>query len=134
MQTVLIINREDNNANAIIGSDLYVGDDIIPSKNSSCNALPTSSGAYSCAGKIGKYLGLYKKATLASSALNICQIRAYSNPANEFGSFLYFKSDPNGCEDQSNLIMKNEPILSYMCKMSVKPNQSGLAYFNIVFD
>ncbi len=65
VQTVLIINREEFNAvdDRIIGSDFYVGDSSLPFNNTPCNVLPTKSGAYSCGGKIGRYLGLYKGAS-----------------------------------------------------------------------
>jgi hypothetical protein len=55
VQDVMIINREDNAITAarIVGSDLYVGDSSLPQNNSKCNAMPQSSGVYSCGGKIG---------------------------------------------------------------------------------
>jgi hypothetical protein len=60
--TVIINNRDENStvANRIIGSDLHVGDSSLPYENMACGALPTASGAYSCGGKIGRYLGLRK--------------------------------------------------------------------------
>ena len=55
VQDVMIINRETNAINAarIVGSDLYVGDSSSPQNNTKCNAMPQSSGVYSCGGKIG---------------------------------------------------------------------------------
>ncbi len=55
VQDVMIINREDYAITAarIVGSDLYVGDSSSPQNNSKCNAMPQSSGVYSCGGKIG---------------------------------------------------------------------------------
>ncbi len=44
----------------IIGSDLYVGDNSLPNLNTACGANPQSSGVYSCGGKIGRYLGIFK--------------------------------------------------------------------------
>ncbi|MFN9903174.1 MAG: hypothetical protein ACK55Z_31260 [bacterium] len=60
VRTVMIINREDCCDGRIVGTDLYVGDNSLPYLNTPCGALPKSSGVYSCDGKIGKYLGLYK--------------------------------------------------------------------------
>jgi hypothetical protein len=59
----MIINREDNQfaRNRIIGSDLYVGNSSEPYLNTPCGANPTSSGVYSCGGKIGRFLGIYKQ-------------------------------------------------------------------------
>jgi len=75
VKTVIIVNREDMVPERIIGSDLYVGDNILPYLNTACGANPRSSGVYSCDGKIGRYLGLYKPSI---EVLNISQIRAYS--------------------------------------------------------
>ena len=60
VRTVMIIYREDGSENRIIDTDLYVGDNSLPFLNTPCGAPPLSSGVYSCGGKIGKYLGLYK--------------------------------------------------------------------------
>ena len=42
VQTVMIINREDNEESAarIIGTDLYVGDNSLPYENTPCGANP----------------------------------------------------------------------------------------------
>ena len=88
----MIINREDyvGGANRIIGTDLYVGDNSLPYLNTPCGANPQSSGVYSCGGKIGRYLGIYKNfapENVGTLVLNISQIRAYSYTANAYQNF-----------------------------------------------
>ncbi len=40
VQTVMIINREDYQADRIVGTDLYVGDKSLPYENTPCGANP----------------------------------------------------------------------------------------------
>ena len=83
----MIINREDCCDERILYTDLYVGDNSLPYENTPCGANPESSGVYSCGGKIGKYLGIYKNSVpdyLGTYILNISQIRAYSYTANAY--------------------------------------------------
>ena len=56
----MIINREENFGHLIVGSDLYVGDNSLPYLNTACGAMPKSTGVYSCGGKVGRYLGLFR--------------------------------------------------------------------------
>jgi hypothetical protein len=56
----MIINREDSYIDRILGTDLYVGNSSEPYLNTPCGANPTTSGVYTCGGKIGRYLGIYK--------------------------------------------------------------------------
>ncbi len=66
-----------------------MGDNSLPYLNTACGAMPLSSGVYSCGGKIGKYLGIYKNKLDAygNRALNISQIRAYSYTANAYENY-----------------------------------------------
>jgi hypothetical protein len=80
----MIINREDCCSSRIISSDLRVGNYGLPVNNTPCGANPTSSGVYSCDGKIGRYLGIYKTIV---DAFNISQIRAYPYNANSYSNY-----------------------------------------------
>ena len=57
---VMIVSREECCIERLNGTDLYVGDSTMPGLNTPCGANPTSTGVYSCGGKVGKYLGIYK--------------------------------------------------------------------------
>ena len=81
---VMIVSREDCCIERLIGTDLYVGDSHIAGNNTPCGANPTSTGVYSCGGKVGKYLGIYKN---IKENLNISQIRAYSYAANAYTNY-----------------------------------------------
>jgi hypothetical protein len=94
ISSVFIINREDGWDYRIIGFDLYVGNNPLPKLNVACGANPMSSGVYSCGGKLGNYLGIYRPA--ASDYLNINQIRAYSYEANA-APFTYSTTTPVDC-------------------------------------
>ena len=67
IQSVVIANRDGLTGSClvdcplrIIGSDLYVGNDPLPINNVACLASPQDSGLFSCGGKQGRYIGLYK--------------------------------------------------------------------------
>ena len=112
VQTVMIINREDGATNAarIIGSDLYVGNNSLPYLNTACGAMPQATGVYSCGGKIGRYLGLYKPST--ATPLNISQIRAYAYIANHYPHSNYFTSTIIECGTSSNLIFSGGALIN----------------------
>ena len=83
---------------------------------------------YSCGGKIGKYLGIYKN---IMENLNLCQIRAYSYEANAYTNYERLTSQINECATTSPFNMTKEALSSSICKM---PVSGSPAYYNIVFD
>jgi len=125
VHTVLIINTENTSyiggishqndvEGRIKGSDLYVGDNSLPYQNTPCGANPQSSGVYSCGGKIGRYLGIYKK---VQYYLNISQIRAYSYTQNAYPIHEYKTSLIDRCETNTNLAFLLSRILTFTCNM-----------------
>jgi len=71
-----------------------VGDSPLPINNIACSANPRASGVYSCGGKVGRYLGMYKN---YKEAITLCQIRAYSYKANGYTNYQYLTAKISNC-------------------------------------
>jgi len=103
-----------------------VGDNSLPYLNTACDANPKSSGEYSCGGKIGKYLGIYKNIKNEKNPglkyLNLSQIRAYSYTANSYRNFEEFTSPIGGCYPQESFLnVWKMDLLTYDCRTTVTP-------------
>ena len=114
---------------------MYVGNDPLPSNNTPCNANPQRSGVFSCGGKVGFYLGLYKP---VSDYMNICEIRAYSWTANSYTGYSYNTSPISSCATITNLVfptVSSTPCKTATCQMPLSGGSSTApAFYEIAFD
>jgi hypothetical protein len=131
VQTVLLLNREDSCCqDRVIGSDFYVGFNSVPNQNTRCNQNPQKSGAFTCGGLVGIYLGMSNN---KHDYMNICQIRAYSYVANSYTNFQYNTSTVAKCPTVSNLTFQNEKVWDNdNCKMNLE--KASVAYYEMRFD
>jgi len=128
VETVFIVNREDCCSVRIEGSDLYVGDNSTPNLNTACGVYPTSTGFFSCGGKIGQYLGLYKP---SQDCLNISQIRAYSYKPSAYPYQISLSANNLNCPAVDLSALWQNPLIDYSCFFVV---DGAPPYINIVFN